>query len=110
MIYVNTTSKKTKKQKLKEVTAWDRYLISNGVKNKSTKFQKLLPEKNWCLRDGAHDFQKVVSLKTTEVDTFKHVDQIYTGTAMIGIATMHKSNSVPVFTAEQAVDISKMRR
>jgi hypothetical protein len=27
-----------------------------------------------------------------------------------GIATMHKSNAVPVFTDEQAVDISRMRR
>jgi hypothetical protein len=28
----------------------------------------------------------------------------------LGIATMHKSNAVPVFSDEQAVDISKMRR
>jgi hypothetical protein len=27
-----------------------------------------------------------------------------------GIATMHKSNAVPVFSDEQAVDISRMRR
>ena len=34
----------------------------------------------------------------------------YTGTAMIGIGQLHKSNAVPIFTAEDAVDISKMRR
>ena len=34
----------------------------------------------------------------------------YTGGAMIGIATLHKSNSVPVFTQQDAEDISKMRR
>jgi hypothetical protein len=34
----------------------------------------------------------------------------YTGTKVKGIATMHKSNAVPVFSDEEAVDISKMRR
>lgn len=37
-------------------------------------------------------------------------DKVYTGTAMLGVATMHKSNSVPVFSQEDAIDISKMRR
>ena len=36
--------------------------------------------------------------------------KVYTGTKVKGIATMHKSNAVPVFSDEQAVDISKMRR
>jgi hypothetical protein len=36
--------------------------------------------------------------------------KIYTGTKVKGIATMHKSNAVPVFSDEQAVDISRMRR
>jgi hypothetical protein len=35
---------------------------------------------------------------------------VYTGTMVKGIATMHKSNAVPVFSNEEAVDISKMRR
>ena len=35
---------------------------------------------------------------------------VYTGTKMLGVATMHKSNAVPVFSSEQAHDISKMRR
>lgn len=34
----------------------------------------------------------------------------YTGTSMLGIATMHKSNAVPVFSNESAKDISQMRR
>ena len=36
--------------------------------------------------------------------------KVYTGTKVLGIATMHKSNAVPVFAAEEAVEISKMRR
>jgi len=36
--------------------------------------------------------------------------KIYTGTKVKGIATMHKSNAVPVFSDEEAIDISRMRR
>ena len=39
----------------------------------------------------------------------KEVTQ-YTGTAMLGIGQLHKSNAIPVFSKEDAVDISKMRR
>lgn len=40
----------------------------------------------------------------------KAPEKVYTGTAIVGIATMHKSNAVPVFSSEDAVEISKMRR
>ena len=43
------------------------------------------------------------------VATLKPAKQ-YTGTKVKGIATMHKSNAVPVFSDEEAVDIAKMRR
>jgi hypothetical protein len=36
--------------------------------------------------------------------------KVYTGTKVKGIATMHKSNAVPVFSDQEAIDISKMRR
>jgi hypothetical protein len=36
--------------------------------------------------------------------------KVYTGTKVKGIATMHKSNAVPVFSNEEAQDISRMRR
>ena len=36
--------------------------------------------------------------------------KVYTGTKMLGIGTMHKSNSVPIFSDEEAVAISTMRR
>ena len=38
------------------------------------------------------------------------VHKVYTGTKVKGIATMHKSNAVPVFSNEEAVEISRMRR
>jgi hypothetical protein len=34
----------------------------------------------------------------------------YTGDKLLGIAVMHKSNLVPVFKAEDAIDIARMRR
>jgi hypothetical protein len=36
--------------------------------------------------------------------------KVYTGDKILGIATMHKSNAVPVFNNTEAVEISKMRR
>ena len=36
--------------------------------------------------------------------------KVYTGTAMKGIGTLHKSNAVPIFTDEEARDQAAMRR
>jgi hypothetical protein len=36
--------------------------------------------------------------------------KVYTGTKMIGIGQLHKSNAVPVFSTDDAKEISKMRR
>lgn len=36
--------------------------------------------------------------------------QVYTGTKMIGVGQMHKSNAVPIFSDQEAKDISTMRR
>ena len=35
---------------------------------------------------------------------------VYTGTMIKGIGTMHKSNAIPIFSDEQAVEIATMRR
>lgn len=40
----------------------------------------------------------------------KKPESRYTGDKLLGIGTMHKSNSVPIFKAEDAEDIAKMRR
>ena len=40
----------------------------------------------------------------------KKEKQVYTGTLVKGLATMHKSNLVPVIDQEQAIDIANMRR
>lgn len=48
--------------------------------------------------------------RVTEGGSTAPVHKVYTGDKILGIATMHKSNAVPVFSDEQAVDISRMRR
>lgn len=53
---------------------------------------------------------KVNSQDTGWVPCVKVKDNEYTGTKIKGIGTMHKSNAVPVFSDEEAVDISTMRR
>jgi hypothetical protein len=54
--------------------------------------------------------QAVNSLDTGWVACVKTHDKEYTGTKVKGIGTMHKSNAVPIFSDEEAIDISKMRR
>ena len=58
-------------------------------------------------RSSAH----IPSLNTGEagIATYKAPPQ-YTGTKVKGIGTMHKSNAVPIFSDEEAVAISSMRR
>jgi hypothetical protein len=55
--------------------------------------------------------QNIPSLDTgvTGAVTVKATPQ-YTGTKIKGIGTMHKSNAVPIFSDEDAVDIARMRR
>jgi hypothetical protein len=40
----------------------------------------------------------------------KKKENVYTGTEIIGIATMHKSNAVPIRGKKAAEEVAKMRR
>jgi hypothetical protein len=42
--------------------------------------------------------------------TYARKENVYTGTLVTGIATMHKSNAVPVINQKQAEEIARMRR
>lgn len=57
-------------------------------------------------RPTTHDIPSLPMTGTA----LKPAAKVYTGTKVLGIATMHKSNVVPVFAEEQAVEISRMRR
>lgn len=54
--------------------------------------------------------QKVNSVVTNNQFSSGKIEKVYTGTAMLGIGTLHKGNAVPVFSEQDAIDISKMRR
>ena len=54
--------------------------------------------------------EKLPSAAFTGDACIKAPDKVYTGTAMKGVAVMHKSNAVPVFSQEEAIDIARMRR
>ena len=63
-----------------------------------------------ALRPGSEVALAIKSLETTVHNTHKLESTKYTGTLVKGIATMHKSNAVPVIDEEQMKDISRMRR
>ena len=48
--------------------------------------------------------------RVTEGCSTAPVHKVYTGTKILGIGTMHKSNAVPIFSDEEAQDIARMRR
>lgn len=52
----------------------------------------------------------IPSLVTPGGDCAKKETIQYTGTEMLGIGQLHKSNAVPVFRTEDAADIARMRR
>ena len=56
------------------------------------------------------DRQYIPSLNSKGGNTDRRESMKYTGTLVKGIATMHKSNAVPVIDEEQMKDISRMRR
>ena len=53
---------------------------------------------------------RIASQDTGWVACTTAANQEYTGSAVVGISTLHKSNAVPVFSQQEAVEISKMRR
>jgi hypothetical protein len=121
--WLSTTGKKKGKQKFASAEhkrkaeqldkEWKELQQRWGVEAEEKKRSRALkaPTLNYSLsvpegRSTAH----IKSLNSgLGVATLKPAKQ-YTGTKVLGIATMHKSNAVPVFSDEEAVDISKMRR
>lgn len=116
-----TTGKKKTKQKFKSAAHaararenaenWQRLLEKYDVKPQVRKPAKLDSKpSNATVYRRECSTDHIPSLDTGKaVATKKEVIQ-YTGDAMIGIGQLHKSNAVPIFSKEDAIDISKMRR
>ena len=108
-------SSEAKKLAQKRQAEWDRKLVE---------FDKLAPKFSTgpynAPRKTMSDFMpktppgretpRVESQDTGWVTCTKVKDNEYTGTKVKGIGTMHKSNGVPIFSDDEAKDISSMRR
>lgn len=116
IIYLSTKSKKTRKQREKQKDAWEEYkakygLVENKARTKEIVKQTILQSvKLMSLRPGALDHLQHKSLNSGAAVAVKVTQQVYTGDKVIGIGCMHKSNLVPIFSSDAAIDISKMRR
>lgn len=82
--------------------------FSKGLKKTKVTLSNSLPSMR---PPPGRESQTIPSLDTgvKGAVTIKQSQQ-YTGTKILGIGTMHKSNAVPIFSDEEAQDISKMRR
>jgi hypothetical protein len=114
MQFLHTSLGKSKKKK---PTAKQRELQSSWETMLKKYATKTIAPKKQSLSDvyslgtpACRETPKIPSLPFTGAPCVKKPNPVYTGTKVKGIATMHKSNAVPVFSDEEAVDISKMRR
>jgi len=112
ILHTSTRSKKKRKPNAKQrelQSDWEKLL-------KKYEPKKPLPKRNdegftYSLGVPARrETPKIPSLPFTAGPCTKAPDKVYTGTAIKGIGTMHKSNAVPVFSDEEAIEIARMRR
>jgi hypothetical protein len=109
MIFYGAIPKSKKKKPPKAVREqYEQWLLQHSPKK-----VKAVNTSNWSYSLSTPPGRETVrhpSLSTGLGVATKPAPKVYTGSMVKGIATMHKSNAVPVFTDEQAVDISSMRR
>lgn len=102
-----------KKRKPKKMNARQRELQSDWEKLQK-KYEGKPVKRNveaWCPPQAyVRETPKIASLDTGFLACTKKETPQYTGSAIKGIGTMHKSNAVPIFTDEQAIEIATMRR
>lgn len=109
MIYTSVRKSKQKlrpKKEREEYEAWlAKHQVKKPVRQESSTFTYKL-----TTPAGRTTTKHIPSLNTGLAVATATPQKVYTGDKVLGIATMHKSNAVPVFRAEDAVEISKMRR
>jgi hypothetical protein len=119
--WLSTTGKKKGKKKFasaeharkarEQAEAWQDLLKKYQPKTQSkVKDQSLSSSYKLSIPEGRNTTAHINSLDTGLGNAVLKPAKQYTGTKVKGIATMHKSNAVPVFSDEEAVDIAKMRR
>lgn len=111
MIYTNIPKRKPKKP-----TAAQRQLAAEweAIQKKYEPKKKLkAPSKHFnyelTIPAGRTTSHHIPSRDTGGFASKKETIQ-YTGTKMLGIGTLHKSNAVPVFSDDEAKEMARMRR
>ena len=103
LIYTKTTYKPKKRRAPKGE-------VARRI-NKSSLQGTEMPTLSYVPRPAAEFARSAQSLQTTANYTERKESMIYSGERkLLGIATMHKSNLVPVFSIEEATDVARMRR
>ncbi len=104
LVYVKN-SFKHKKKKTKEALEYELWLAKHKTDVVIKRKEYVRPKS--VTRESVF----VPSLDSGVGNATKPVEgKRYTGDKLIGIATMHKSNAVPVFQADDCVALSAMRR
>lgn len=104
MSSLNTQKRKNKKKTAKLIKAekeHEEFLARMGVGKKKSDYRHEIPDYS----TGPRMTSDEVAGNGNKKESVK-----YTGTLIKGIATMHKSNAIPVTSGEQAIEVSKMRR
>jgi hypothetical protein len=95
---------------------WKELLKRQGIEQEARKQRRAMSagdlKDSYSLRipEGRNTTRHIPSLNSGVGVATLPAPKVYTGTKVKGIATMHKSNAVPVFSDDEAVEISKMRR
>jgi len=122
--WLSTTGKKKGKKKFasaehaqkarEQEESWKAFQKRWGIEAEEKKRKRGLSAEVWKPNDKPFSRYgtdvKHPSLPFTGGPCLKAPDKVYTGTMIKGIGTMHKSNAVPIFSNEEAIEISKMRR
>jgi hypothetical protein len=124
--WLSTTGKKKSKQKWASAehkrkaeqadADWKAMLKRHGIEQEDRKRKRALSSEtlgssySLNIPEGRNTTAHIKSLDSGLAVATLAPAKVYTGTKVKGIATMHKSNAVPVFSDEEAIAISKMRR
>ena len=95
--------------------SWKGILKAQGVEAEDRKRKRAMKAEplqyNLTSANDRANTRHIPSLDTGHTGALRTKDiPKYTGTKILGIGTMHKSNAVPVFSQEEAHDIATMRR
>ena len=94
--------------------SWKKLLKAQGIESEDRKRTRALKAEPLTYKlsapAGRGNTRHIPSLNSGAGVATLAPAKVYTGTKVKGIATMHKSNAVPVFSNEEAIDISRMRR